>query len=67
MSDEPFVCTSGCHGGDFADFDHFCDVMQVKTDELGQAFAAWLNRTTGWDGKATRISGPSTEGEEQSQ
>lgn len=48
MSD-PFMC-DGCHTGDFADFDHFCDVLNVTTDELPQAFAAWLGGTMNWDG-----------------
>ena len=49
MSD-PFVCT-GCHDGDFSGFDHFCDALDVKTEELPQAFAAYLGGITGWDGE----------------
>ena len=46
---DPFVC-DGCHSGDFPGFDHFCDALNVKTEELGPAFAAWLGGTTDWDG-----------------
>jgi len=58
MSD-PFVC-EGCHTGDFAGFDHFCDVLDVKPGEYGQAFAAWLGGATGWDGDYEPVS-PSIE------
>jgi hypothetical protein len=52
---EPFFCTTGCHTGSFADFDHFCDVMNVTEDELPEAFAAWLGRRFDWDGRYERI------------
>lgn len=51
---DPFVCT-GCHSGDFADFDHFCDALDVTTEELPHAFAAWLGHRTGWDGRYEEI------------
>ena len=54
MSD-PFVC-NGCHTGDFSEFDHFCDVLDVTTDELPHAFAAWLGGTTDWDGDYEPVS-----------
>lgn len=44
---EPFVCTTGCHGGDFADFDHFCDALGVTQDEAPVAFGEWLSGRTG--------------------
>lgn len=47
---DPFDCP-GCHSGDFAGFDHFCDVLNVKDDEVGQAFAAWLGNRYEWDGE----------------
>lgn len=47
--DEPFTCP-GCHDGDFADFDHFCDAMNVPMEETGIAFAAWLGGRYDWDG-----------------
>lgn len=49
MTDDPFNC-NGCHSGDFHDFDHFCDVLGVTDEEAPLAFAAWLGRTTRWDG-----------------
>lgn len=60
---DPFVC-DGCHGGDFADFDHFCDALDVQDHELPQAFAAWLGHTTGWDGRYAEVTPPATESEE---
>lgn len=45
----------GCHGGDFADFDHFCDVNNIAMEDTPMAFAAFLNRKTGWDGEADRV------------
>jgi hypothetical protein len=49
MSADPFVC-DGCHTGDFHEFDHFCDVLDVKDVETPHAFAAWLANKTEWDG-----------------
>ena len=46
---DPFTC-DGCHAGDFADFDHFCDKLGVQTSELPRAFAAWLAGAIDWDG-----------------
>jgi len=48
-------CPGGCHGGDFADFDHYCDAAVIKPGEEGPAFAAWLNALSGWDGPAGPI------------
>jgi hypothetical protein len=54
MPDSPFVCP-GCHTGDFADFDHFCDVLNVQDHELPHAFAAWLANRTDWDGRYEKV------------
>lgn len=54
MNDDPFNCT-GCHSGSFAGFDHFCDVLNVQTDELPHAFAAYLGGKTGWDGRYEEV------------
>lgn len=51
---DPWHCpgiTLGCHGGEWFEFDHFCDAMNVKPGEEPQAFAAWLGGKTGWDGE----------------
>lgn len=53
---DPFVC-DGCHVGDFHEFDHFCDALDVQDHELPHAFAAWLGATTGWDGRYERVPG----------
>ena len=47
---DPFHC-SGCHVGDFADFDHYCDMMGVPTEKTPQAFAAWLAESKDWKGE----------------
>jgi hypothetical protein len=39
----------------FEDFDRFCDEHKIQDHELGQAFAAWLNGATGWDGEAEKL------------
>ncbi len=36
----------------FEEFDRFCDEHKITDDEVGQAFAAFLNLKTGWDGEA---------------
>jgi hypothetical protein len=54
MNDPDAFCP-GCHTGDFPDFDHYAEKKQLKPEELGQGFAAWLNATTGWDGKAEAV------------
>lgn len=51
---DPFNC-EGCHTGDFHEFDHFCDVLEVQQHELPHAFAAWLANKTTWDGKYTKV------------
>lgn len=48
-------CPGGCHSGDSADFDHYCDAAGVRPGEEGQAFAAWLNAVSGWDGEVRRV------------
>lgn len=47
---EPFTC-SGCHDGDMADFDHFCDALDVEDHEVPHALAAWLGGHLDWDGR----------------
>ena len=54
MVPDPFDC-SGCHTGNFAEFDHFCDVLGVTDDEAPHAFAAWMGHKTSWDGDYERI------------
>ena len=52
-----FRC-DGCHGGDFADFDHYCDVLEIPTDKTPEAFGCWLKGIyPEWDGEM----GPVTE------
>lgn len=52
---DPWRC-NGCHTGDFAGFDHFCDALNVTDAETPYAFGAWLARTTSWDGKMEKVS-----------
>ena len=40
-SANPFRC-NGCHGGDIADFDHYCDVLDIPADKGPEAFGCWL-------------------------
>ena len=42
-----FTCSGECHSGDWADFDHFCDVIGVTEDETPVAFAIWIEGLTG--------------------
>jgi hypothetical protein len=35
----------------FSDFDTYVAENNIKPDELGAAFAAFLNKVSGWDGK----------------
>ena len=53
---DPFHC-DGCHSGDFAGFDHLCDVLNVTDAETPEAFAAYLGHRTGWDGPYCEIVG----------
>lgn len=46
---DPFRC-EGCHDGDFADFDHYCDVLEVPMDMTPHAFAAWMAGRFDWKG-----------------
>jgi len=39
---------------DFNDFDAFVEKHQIKNDELGAAFAAWLSGK-GWDGDFEQV------------
>jgi len=50
---DPFNCP-GCHEGDFHEFDHFCDILDVQKHEVPHAFAAWLGKT-GWDGRYEQV------------
>ena len=54
MTDPDATCP-GCHSGDFPDFDHYADAKGLTTAELGAGFGAWLNATTGWDGKQEEV------------
>lgn len=47
-------CPGGCHAGDFADFDHYCDSIKATQAETPVALAAWLNliSDSAWDGDA---------------
>jgi len=49
------TCRDGCHTGDFADFDHYCDMHNITDDEVPAAFGAWLNEKTGWDGPQNKV------------
>lgn len=53
---DPWHC-NGCHSGDFADFDHFCDVLNIPMDETPIAFAVWLGGPDGerWQGTYGRV------------
>jgi hypothetical protein len=39
----------------FDDFDEYVKANKIKPEELGQAFAAFLNLATGWDGRAEKL------------
>jgi hypothetical protein len=39
----------------FKDFDEFCDDNNIQPEEAGEAFAAFLNRKTGWDDKGKKL------------
>jgi len=39
----------------FKDFDKFCDQNNIQPEEVGEAFAAFLNRKTGWDNKGEKM------------
>lgn len=36
-------------------FDEYCDDNNITEDETPMAYAAWLNLSYGWDGKAERV------------
>ena len=38
----------------FKEFDKYVEDNNIKPDELGAAFAAFLNKVSGWDGKVER-------------
>ena len=47
---DPYDCPGvDCHDGDFPEFDHFCDSLNVTAAETPHAFAAWLGHL-GWEG-----------------
>ena len=54
--DAEHLC-AGCHDGDFADFDHYCDAKGITTEELPAAFAAWLHLASDgeWDGEMEQV------------
>lgn len=39
----------------FQDFDRYCEENGITPEEAPMAFAAFLNRETGWDGEATKV------------
>jgi hypothetical protein len=39
----------------FDDFDAFVEKHNIKDDELGAAFAAWMSGATGWDGDFQKV------------
>ena len=39
----------------FDDFDRYCLENNIQEHELGAAFGAWLNKTSGWDGLMERV------------
>ena len=41
----------------FAAFDAYCLENNISEDEAPMAFAAFLNRETGWDGEARKVKG----------
>lgn len=51
---DPFRCP-GCHSGDFADFDHYCDVLAVPKEMVPHAFAAWLAGSFDWRGTYAEV------------
>lgn len=51
------ICPGICHKGDFADFDHYCDVNNISMKETPIAFGAWLHLMTGWDGDMKEYNG----------
>lgn len=38
----------------FKEFDKYVEDNNIQADELGAAFAAFLNQVSGWDGKVER-------------
>ena len=50
------ICT-GCHTGDFPEFDHYVDVNQIEDHEVPAAFGAWVSGKTGWDGGIQQVEG----------
>ena len=42
-------------GNPFADFDRYVEEHNIKDNELGAAFGAWLNKVSGWDGKIEKV------------
>lgn len=55
-SADPFHCP-GCHGGDFADFDHYCDVLEIPMEMTPRAFAAWMRGSFDWKGDYGAVAG----------
>lgn len=39
---------------DLEGFDKFVEDNNIRADEMGEAFAAYLNGATGWDGEMER-------------
>ena len=43
---------------DLSDFARYCNEHQIATEEMGAAFAAWLNEKSGWDGPVRQVDEP---------
>ena len=41
--------------GDFYEFDAFVAKHNIKDEELGAAFAAWMSGATEWDGDFEKV------------
>ena len=39
----------------FDDFDQYVLKHNIQPDDVGAAFGAWLNQTTGWDGDQDKV------------
>lgn len=40
---------------DLEGFDRYCAEHEIKPEERGAAFGAWLNKTSGWDGQLGEV------------
>ena len=56
VGSDPLNCP-GCHDGDMADFDHFCDYFNVSEAETPHAFAAFMGNKYAWKGDYGKAGG----------